>query len=249
MNSIAVSMNLIIVVGFTFLLAGFVKGVIGLGLPTVAVGLLSLVMSPMVAASLLLIPSLVTNIWQLWAGGNCCALLRRLWLMLLGIVVGTCWGGILLAGQMYGEATMALGIALIVYALLGLSVFQLKVPLRGEVILSPVIGVLTGFVTAATSVFVVPAVPYLQALQLEKEELIQALGLSFTVSTLALGVNLMSHHVLSTDIAGISLLALLPALVGMLIGQRARKKLSPILFRRCFFIGMLMLGMHLAVSR
>ena len=63
---------------FTFLLAGFVKGVIGLGLPTVAVGLLGLVMPPAEAAALLVVPSMVTNLWQFsparasarWCGGS-----------------------------------------------------------------------------------------------------------------------------------------------------------------------------------
>jgi uncharacterized membrane protein YfcA len=50
----------LIVATLTFLLAGFVKGVIGLGLPTVSMGLLSLVMAPAKAASLLIVPSFVT---------------------------------------------------------------------------------------------------------------------------------------------------------------------------------------------
>ena len=68
-----------------FLIAGFVKGVIGLGLPTVAIGLLGLVMPPAEAAALLVVPSLVTNVWQLAAGPSLMTLLRRLWPMLLGI--------------------------------------------------------------------------------------------------------------------------------------------------------------------
>ena len=49
---------------------------------------------------------------------------------------------------------------------------------------------MTGIITAATGVFVIPAVPYLQAIGLEKDQLVQALGLSFTVSTLALAANI-----------------------------------------------------------
>lgn len=56
MNATMLAMSLAV-----FLLAGFVKGVIGLGLPTVAVGLLSLVMPPVQAAALLILPSMVTN--------------------------------------------------------------------------------------------------------------------------------------------------------------------------------------------
>src|SRR5665213_3908128 len=68
-----------------YLLAGFVKGVIGLGLPTVAIGLLGLLMTPAQAAAILVVPSLVTNIWQCTAGGDVLALVRRMWPLLLGI--------------------------------------------------------------------------------------------------------------------------------------------------------------------
>ena len=73
----------------TFLLAGTVKGVIGLGLPTVAMGMLGLAMLPAQAAALLIIPSTVTNLWQLAFGGHLSALIKRLWPMLLLIFLGT----------------------------------------------------------------------------------------------------------------------------------------------------------------
>ncbi|KPX09110.1 Uncharacterized protein ALO75_05179, partial [Pseudomonas syringae pv. coryli] len=76
----------------TFLLAGTVKGVIGLGLPTVAMGLLGLAMLPAQAAALLIIPSTFTNVWQLAAGGNLRPLLKRLWQMLSMIFIGTLAG-------------------------------------------------------------------------------------------------------------------------------------------------------------
>jgi uncharacterized protein len=57
-----------------FLLAGFVKGVIGLGLPTVSIGLLGLLMTPAQAAAILVVPSLVTNTWQAAVGGGLLAL-------------------------------------------------------------------------------------------------------------------------------------------------------------------------------
>ena len=82
----------LIVATLTFLIAGVVKGVIGLGLPTVSMGLLSLVMAPAKAASLLIVPSFVTNVWQLAAGPSFGRLARRLWPMLAGVVVGTLAG-------------------------------------------------------------------------------------------------------------------------------------------------------------
>jgi uncharacterized membrane protein YfcA len=231
----------------TFLLAGFVKGVIGLGLPTVAVGLLGLVMPPAEAAALLVVPSLVTNLWQLFAGPRFGTLARRLWPMLGMICLGTWAGAGLLTGGSAGRATVALGAALVLYALVGLGRLQLKVPPLWERLLQPIIGASTGLVTAATGVFVLPAVPFLQALGLDKEDLIQALGLSFTVSTLALAAGLAHDGAFGTAAIGRSALAIVPALVGMGIGQWVRLRVQPGVFRTCFFAGLLMLGADLVM--
>jgi len=100
---------------------------------------------------------------------------------------------------------------------------------------------------AATGVFVLPAVPYLQALGFDKDDLIQALGLSFTVSTLALAAGLGHDGAFGIATIGWSTLAVLPALVGMGIGQWLRGRVRPTLFRTCFFVGLLALGADLAI--
>jgi uncharacterized protein len=236
-----------LIISLTFLLAGFVKGVIGLGLPTVAIGLLGLVMTPAQAVALLVVPSLVTNVWQLFGPGFV-PLARRLWPMLAGMCVGAWVTASLFSDGIGSDATTMLGIALVVYAIFGLSAKRFSVPARMERRLSPLIGALTGAVAAATGVFVIPAVPYLQALDLNREELVQALGLSFTVSTLALAAVLMSQGTFQLSTAGVSLAALAPAVCGMLIGQRIRMRVRPETFRLCFFFGLLLLGGHLALK-
>jgi uncharacterized membrane protein YfcA len=75
-----------------FALAGLTKGVIGLGLPTISMGLLAVVMTPAQAAAILIVPSLVTNIWQMLAGPYLRSCLNRLWPMLIGVCLGT-WAG------------------------------------------------------------------------------------------------------------------------------------------------------------
>lgn len=232
----------------TFLLAGMVKGVVGLGLPTIAVGLLGLVMLPMQAAALLIIPSMVTNIWQLCDGRSPLPMLRRLWPLLLGIVVGTLTISLYLQGAQLPNATRWLGLALIVYALLGLASVRFTVRATRESWLGPIIGAVTGAITAVTGVFVIPAVPYLQAIGLEKDDLVQALGISFSVSTLALALSLgHSGELLQPAVLGVSALALLPALLGMAAGQWLRRRISPERFKRWFFIGLLLLGADLAL--
>jgi uncharacterized membrane protein YfcA len=231
----------------TFLLAGFVKGVIGMGLPTVAMGLLGVVMTPAQAASLLVVPSLVTNVWQLLAGPDFRALIRRLWPMMIGICVGTWASSGILTGGNAKLAALALGVVLFVYGCMGFAALKFQVPPQREPWLSPVIGAMSGAVTGATGVFVIPALPYLQALGLEKEELIQALGLSFTVSTAALSLGLIAGGALRPSIAGSSLMALAPTVAGMLFGQWLRLRTSEQTFRRVFFAGLLVLGAYIAL--
>lgn len=235
------------VVAVSFVLAGFVKGMTGLGLPTVAVGLLGLMMAPAQAVALLLVPSLITNLWQLAAGTNLMALLQRLWPMLLGICAGTA-AGVALELHSGAHAGMLLGLALIAYAVLGLSRVRLALGPKAEEWLAPLVGLCTGAVTAATGVFVIPSVPYLQAIGLDKDELVQALGLSFTVSTLAIGIALIGSGNFAVSQVLASSAALAPALAGMFLGQRLRAKVPAAVFRTCFFLALLALGVHLALK-
>lgn len=245
-QEIGPALSLLVVL--TFVLAGAVKGVIGLGLPTVAMGLLGLAMAPAQAAALLIVPSALTNLWQLAAGGHLRVLLRRLWPLLLMTFIGTLLGSAWLGINSGAWAAHALGAALLVYALYGLLHPGLHLAARHERWLGPLCGLVTGVITAATGVFVIPAVPYLQALGLHREQMVQALGLSFTVSTLALAVGLAGQGALGGEALGASLLVLAPALLGMLLGQWLRQRISAPMFKRCFFIGLALLGAHLLLN-
>ena len=238
---------LLAVTAAVFLLAGFVKGAIGLGLPTVSIGLLGLLMSPAQAAAILVVPSLVTNVWQALAGGGVAALVRRLWPMLVGICVGTFIGAVLLPHDDTGRATVWLGVALALYAALGLVKVNFKVPRHAETWLGLVMGAATGATTVATGIFVIPGTPYVQSLQFDRDKLVQALGLSFTVSTITLALALAHAGEIRGSLAGPSLLALCSALVGMALGQLVRGRVRAETFRLWFFVGLLLLGAHLAL--
>lgn len=234
-------------IALSFVLAGWVKGVTGMGLPTVAMGLLGLIMAPAEAAAFLIIPSAVTNLWQFFSGRSRWRLTRRTGSMLVMICVSTWAAAGLIAGNRASYATTALGAALLVYAGASLANIRLSVSRRSEAWLSPIMGACTGIVTGATGVFVIPAVPYLQALGLEKDDLVQALGLSFTVSTFALAAGLASRDAFHLGAVTASMLCTLPALVGMALGQLIRSRVNPVTFRMIFLIGLLILGADLVV--
>ena len=230
-----------------FLLAGFVKGVIGLGLPTVSIGLLGLMMTPAQAAAIMLAPALITNVWQAMVGKSLLPLLQRLWPMLVGICFGTFIAAAWLPGANSGRATVWLGVALVLYAGLGLIKMDFHVAPRSERWLGLPIGMVTGAISVATGVYVLPGTPYLHALKVDRHQLVQMLGISFTVSTLALGTALMHAGEIGMSLATPVVIAIAASLIGMWLGQQVRGRVQEKTFRLWFFIGLLALGVHLAL--
>ncbi|SHH95167.1 sulfite exporter TauE/SafE family protein [Bradyrhizobium erythrophlei] len=242
------SESLLILIAAAFLLAGFIKGVIGLGLPTVAMGLLAVTMPPSHALAIVIVPAIVTNIWQTFVGPYLRDIIRRLWPLMAGTVVGIWLNAGMLTGPYASYGTIVLGVLLVIYAIIGLSKFSFKVGRRDEQWIGAIIGLLTGVVSAATGVQVIPSMPFMQAIGMEKNELVQALGVFFTVATLALAFNLTSAGLLSASTALPGAVAMAAAFTGMFIGQAVRSRLEPEAFRRWFLIAMMLLGIYLAGS-
>jgi len=224
----------------SFVLAGFVKGVAGMGLPTLAMALLSLRLPAASAATLMLLPALLTNVAQCM-GRHGGVLLRRLWPLWLGLVLGTLFAPV--PGLGGGSAQRTLGAVLAGYGLLGLARLHLPAPGRHAGWLGLLAGALGGALSAATGVFVMPLVPYLQALQLAREALIQALGISFMLASLALAARLGGLEAAAPPDAAASGIALLAALAGMALGARLRQRLPAALFQRALHGVFLLLGL------
>lgn len=237
----------IVLAVLVFFFAGFIKGITGLGLPAIVIGLLSLVVPPVQAIALTIVPSFVTNVWQALAGRHLREMLARFWTMVGGVCCGIGIGGWLLAKESGGSAAIVLGIVLVCYAALSLSRVRFSVPLRAEGWLSPTAGAATGVLASVTGLNIVPAVPYLQATGLERDKLVQMLGLFLTVTSLAMGANLFYHGAFPLPVMGLSVASLLPAVGGMLLGQWVRRFVPEAAFRRVFLLGLLMLGSYLAV--
>jgi len=239
---------LLAIVIVAFFLAGLVKGLVGMGLPTVALALLATMIDLKEAIPLVLVPSLATNLVQAVTGGALKAILARLWPLLLAALVCIWLGAGFLVGLDARLLSGLFGVLLAVYALVSLTIPQVPAPGRHERWLSPVIGGLTGIVTGLTGSFVFPSVLYLQALGLPRDVLIQAMGVAFMVATLGLGVALAGHNLLPAQSGLFSAVALVPALLGMLAGQRLRRRFSEQRFRQLFFLALVGLGAYLAIA-
>jgi uncharacterized membrane protein YfcA len=231
----------VVFIAIAFLFAGLIKGAIGIGLPTVVMGLLSIAMPPAQAAALMVMPALATNIWQMAAGPSLLALLRRYAWMIVAIFIGTFTTiGLLTKTGAFAQA--ALGAVLAAYGAYGLFARRLEVQPKNERWLAPLIGFITGTLSGATGVFVIPTVPYLTSLKMTSDELVQSIGILAFVCPLAIGLALAVHGQYRADAAGTSFLALFPALAGMYLGMRLRRRLAAPTFMRWFFAGLIALG-------
>ena len=240
--------SLLLLIAAAFLLAGFVKGALGLGLPTVAMGLLAVSMPPAQALAIVIVPAIVTNIWQTFVGPYLRDIMRRLWPLLIGTAAGIRLNAGSLTGPYARCTTIALGLLLVINAIIGLSKFNFKVAPRDEKWIGGIVGLITGMISAATGVQVIPSVPFMQAIGMEKDELIQALGVFFTVATVTLAFNLTSAGLLTAATALPGGVAMVCAFASMYIGQAVRSKLQPELFRFWFQVAMILLGLYLGGS-
>lgn len=232
----------------TFLLAGGVKGVIGLGLPTVSLGLLTAAFDLTTAMAILVVPSLITNLWQALAGGHGRAIVSRIWPFLLMATACIGIGAVALSRVDLAVLSALLGVVLIVYAGLNLGGIGFEISRPGERWAGPLFGAINGVLTGMTGSFVVPGVMYLQAIGLPRDMLVQAMGMLFALSTVALAVVLHDQEILNTRLGLISTAAVVPAVVGMIAGRRLRQGLSERRFKRVFFVSIMILGIYIAIN-
>src|SRR5215469_2223378 len=140
----------LIVIAAVFLLAGFVKGVIGLGLPTVSVSLLAVAMPPGKALAIVIVPAIVTNIWQTFVGPYLRDIVRRLWPLMIGTAVGIYLNAGALTGPAARYAPIVLGGLLVIYAVTGLRKVSFSVAPGNEKWVGGIVGLVTGVISASS---------------------------------------------------------------------------------------------------
>src|ERR1051325_2397652 len=221
-----------LVIAGAFVIAGIAKGAIGMGMPPIAIGLMSFAVPLESAIAIMVVPTMVTNIWQAIYGGHFKPLMRRFGSMAATAMIGILAVGLLLSDLGSPSTAGWVGVLLVLYSVIALTPYRPHVPRRVEPWANPLIGILSGAVAGSTGVAAVPFLPYMQSLEMDRHELVQALGIMFLFITGMLAVSLALHgaYHLTTSVAGIAAVA--PTMVGVWIGQKARRRLTPETFRR-----------------
>ncbi|MGW7577221.1 sulfite exporter TauE/SafE family protein [Streptomyces sp. NPDC054765] len=233
----------------TFFVGGLVKGLTGLGLPPVVLGILAATVGINPAKALILIPTFLTNVLQASQGGHGREVVRLTWPFLLAATAFTVSGAFTLSYFRADVMSSLLGLGLAVYGTLGL--FRLRVNIRARWWHHPagvLFGATNGFLTGMTGSSAVPGVFYLQSLGLLRDQLVQSMGILFTLSTVGLAWSLRTQDLLTMNLGVMSAAALAPAFLGMSLGNRIRRGISEEKFRTVLCVALLLLGLYIAIQ-
>jgi len=238
----------VLVTLLAFVVAGVAKGAIGMGLPPIVIGIMSFVVPLESAIAMMVVPSMATNIWQAVYGGNFVRLLVRFRTMAVTSVVALMFVAVAFGQLGSARAVAWVGVILVVYAGLALTTWRPAVSRATERWANPLIGATSGLAAGITGVAAVPFLPYMQSLDIDRHELVQALGIMFIFIMGALTAALAIQGAFTTTniLGGIA--AVVPAFAGVWLGQKARHAVSPETFRRIFLIGLLVVGLQMARS-
>ena len=229
-----------------FVFAGIVKGFLGIGLPAAAMGLLTLIISPTEAISLLWLPILFTNIFQYGRARN-----KREIAMTYKWFAAAIFCSIFLTSLFINDyptalLTVAIGIAMVVFSLNLLFGLSLPVgPGRGWQV---GVGIVSGVLGGLSSIWSPPVAMYLMARNTPKDMFIGTTGFLFLAGCLPLGAGLVISGLITWPVIVKSLLGLLMTLTGFRIGEILRERISQDRFRQIVLVAFLIMGGRLIAT-
>ena len=228
-----------------FLIAGTIKGLVGVGLPTASIALMTLVLDPRTAIALILFPMITSNAWQMYRGGFFRRTLKRYWLFAVVLCTGVSLT-VLLAKDVDERFLLAtLGVVILIFVAVTWKNLMPRLPDRFDRPSQVGFGLAAGMIGGLTAAWAAPIAMYLTSRDVEKDEFIRATGFLIIVGSLPLCVAYASLGFLTGPLAGISLAMLLPTLAGFGLGERLRTRMSVKGFRTLILIVFVILGLNL----
>lgn len=235
------------IAGGAFFFAAFAKGITGMGFATTCLPLIALPLGLEFALPLVLVPSVASNIIVQVEVGHFRETVRRFWPMVLAAMIGVAIGIYLLSVIQTRTAAAVLGCVLIVYGVFALRTPDMRLPAHLEKPLAPVTGLTTGLINGMTGSQLMPVLPYLMALKLDRERFVQAINCSFTASSLVMAAGLSQIGLMDWERVLVSTLGIIPVWLGLKLGSPVRRKISPDLFRTLVILMLMASGVLLIV--
>ncbi|MEO0744633.1 MAG: sulfite exporter TauE/SafE family protein [Pseudomonadota bacterium] len=240
--------SLIAFASAVLLLAGTVKGFIGLGMPTVALTLLTLQVDARSAVTLIVIPMLLSNVWQFWRGPDMAGCVRQHWryaAILILCVAATVWFS-QSAPDRFLRAV--LGAFVLAFCFFSWRNMVPPIPAHRVRLFEGISAVVAGLVGGLTAAWAPPLAMYLTGLQLDRDAFVQALGFLITAGSISIFVMFIAVGHSTAPQLAVSGFLLIPTLIGFSVGERLRHRSDPEQFKKYFLGAFSVLGANLLVG-
>jgi len=227
------------------LAGGLVKGVVGIGLPLVALPIMANFIPIPKAIALLILSSFATSVWQSADGGLFTPSVRRFWPLLIGIVIGVAVSVKALATFDVKLLYLILGVIVTGFASFLQRQLVLPVTPRAERWAAPLTGVVAGLIGGLSMLFGPIYAMYLAGLKLGKESFVAAISLFNVWATIVLAAAMAKYSLFGSADLVASLLALIPSSAGVLLGTKLRHRINEDVFRKALAVVLFLIGLNL----
>ncbi|MFT6033778.1 MAG: putative membrane protein YfcA [Arenicella sp.] len=240
--------SIFIFVIFALILSAFIKGSLGMGFSTICLAMLANVIELKTAISIVVLPSMLSNVIVMIEAGNLRISLKLFLSMILASIPGMVVGLQLLKQTDNTLSVSILALVLIVYGCWGWANHQFRIDDKFISKLNPLVGFTTGIVNGATGSQIFPVMPYLLSLNISKDVLVQTINLSFTLNSLIMLGFLYKMNSLDTDSIFTYALGIVPVAIGVWLGGKVRKRIPEARFKRIVMVLIISLGLMLLIN-
>lgn len=240
--------QILIVVYATFFAAAFIKGLTGIGFVSLCLPIIALFVKLEEAIPLVVLPSLSSNLIVIYQTGRLKQSVRRFWLLYISAFPGI-YAGVLILNMVGNYAAkLILGVVSIAYSILLLLRVQISIPEAKEKVLSIPIGLTNGFLNGLTGTQVIPMLPYLLSLKLDRDGMVNAINVGFTLSITVLLIIFGKFNLITQEILEFSIVGIIPVVAGIYLGGKLRHIISEERFRLAVLILLIIIGANLILN-
>lgn len=243
--SASVTTEILMLALLVFLLAGTVKGVLGIGLPTISISMLAQFVDPRVAIAFLLLPALITNIWQIYRGGQLKRSALKLWPFVSTMAVVLFVSSLFAARASTKLLVLGIGIMVVLWTVTSLIKSPPRIPARFDRPVQFALGAVAGVMGGLTAIWSPPMVIYLLSIKCDKEDFVRFTGFLILCGTVPLTIGYLLNGLMDKKLAIASLMMIVPTLVGFTIGEYLRRFLGGQQFQKAVLVVFCLMGLNL----
>lgn len=234
-----------ILVGVALLSAAFVKGATGLGFPLIATPMVALLLDIRIAVTILILPNLLMDVTQVFRDGFPSAILRRFKSMIGLTIVGVFFGTMVLVLLPLWTLNLCLGVMVLVFVTSNLLKLDFTISAAAEKILSPIFGLVSGFLNGMTNAAGPTLAIYFYSLKLEKRDFVKSVATIFLITKATQLVAVSTWNLFNRDTLTLSLQVVLFTMLGFFAGLKTQDRVNQKTFSRGLMVLLTLVGIIL----